>query len=226
MVEAIKITEYEEFSDEELIEKILGGEKDLYGRIMRKHNQRLYRIALSIVKEDSEVEDIMQETYVKAYEQLPRFERRSAFSTWLIRILISEALSHIKRKRRIKYIDPRPPEKEEHQSVYDLTTTDILNPEEKTLNNELKTILEQALQKLPDKYRSVYMMREVEDMSIAETGACLQLSESNVKVRLNRAKEMLRESLSSYYQEVEIYPFLRTRCDRVTTHVLNRIKGY
>jgi RNA polymerase sigma-70 factor (ECF subfamily) len=203
-------------SDEEIVVRVTQGEKDLYEKIIRKYNQRMYRIGMSIVNDPEEVEEIMQSAYIKAYEHLPEFQFKSAFSTWLTRILINESLRVKKRKQQVQVFDGSETQTEDMPEE---------SPIQKVMNKELRTILEKSLEQLPEKYRLVFIMREVEDMSIHETMDCLHLSESNVKVRLNRAKEMLRDSISHHYKTEELYDFHLSRCDRIVKNVMDRIRG-
>ncbi len=198
-------------SDEEIIERVLNGEKDLYEIIVRRYNQRLFRICRSFMKDSDEIDDIMQEAYVRAYEHLHAFEKRSKFSTWLTRILINEAIGASRKKGKFTPLDDAA--QLSHSS----------NPAHEVMNRELKHILESAIESLPEKYRSVYVMREMEGMSTAETGDCLNISQVNVKVRLNRAKEMLRGTLGKALAEPELLHFDLARCDRVATAVMRRI---
>ena len=208
-------TSTETLSDEEIVERILKGEKSLYESIMRKYNRRLYRICMSIVNDDKEAEDIMQIAYINAYQQLEKFQHKSSFGTWLTRILINESLLH---KKRIT----------KHQQVL-MKETNTNNeyhhdtPLKTLMNKELKTILENAVSALPEKYRMVFVMREIQEMSTNETMEVLSLGESNVKIRLTRAKEMLRDELSGYYKSNQIFDFHLTRCDRISNYVMSRI---
>lgn len=205
-------------ADNEIISRVLAGEKDLYAVLVRRYNQRLYRVAISIINDDTEVEDAMQVAYIKAFENLRRFENKSAFSTWLTRILINECLQ-IKRKKQILTMSDDMLENEIHsQSAHKLQT-----PLTVVVNTELKTILEKAINQLPEKYKTVFVMRELENMSIAETQECLNLSEANVKVRLNRAKALLKDFLSSLYKKEDLLQFHLSRCDRVTENVMKKI---
>lgn len=210
--------------DNLIIDRILSGEKNLYEVLIRKYNQRLYRIARTYITDEEDINDIMQEAYIKAYEQLARFEKRSQFSTWLIRILINEALARIKRKNRFTYPMSDNDNYFDYNSEYSQNQTP--DPEKQSVNEELKRILEKAVDALPMKYRTVFIMREIESMSVAETGKCLNLSESNVKVRLNRAKEFLRKELSKSYKNEEVFSFHLYKCDRIVSYVLNRIKDH
>ena len=153
-------------SDEEIVTQIINGEKYLYETLIRKYNLRLYRISLSIVNDDSVVEDIMQTAYVNAYLNLAAFKNKSSFSTWLTKILINESLLYKKRKLRLDQILIEKQETDYHSET----------PLKSLMNSELKTILEKTIASLPEKYRLVFVMREVEEMSIDETMATLNLT--------------------------------------------------
>ncbi|RPI18926.1 MAG: RNA polymerase sigma factor [Ignavibacteriae bacterium] len=210
-------------SDSEIIEKILNGEKEIYELIMRRYNQRMFRIARAIVKDEDIAEDVVQEAYIKAYEHLKDFKGNSAFSTWLTRILINESASKNNYKAKIIYLDPVPSEDNNSEYIITENSTTMRNPEQHAINNELRNHLERMIDSLPDKYRTVYIMREIENINTADTAECLNLSESNVKVRLNRAKEMLRENLMSVYEKVDVFQFLGERCDRIVNAVMKRL---
>lgn len=205
--------------DNEIIARILTGERDLYSVLIKRYNQRLYRVTMSIINDDSEAEEAMQVAYIKAYENLEKFEQRSAFSTWLTRILINECLLRTKKRNLSLTMSDDMIENEINQH----STNIIQTPLGSILNSELRTILEKAICQLPDKYRTVFIMRELEDMSVAETRECLNLTEVNVKVRLNRAKVMLRNSLAALYKEEDLLSFHLSRCDRVTDFVMKKI---
>jgi RNA polymerase sigma factor (sigma-70 family) len=200
-------------SDEEAVDRILKGEIHLYERLMRKLNLRLYRISMSIINDAEDAEDIMQITYLNAYRHLSSFRNQSSFSTWIIRILINESLLH--KKRRLKR------EKLMMESTCNAYHSET--PLENLMNKELKLILEEAVSGLPEKYRMVFVMREVQGMSTQETMEALDIGESNVKIRLNRAKEMLREELNNYLRPKEIFEFNLVRCDIIVNHVMQRI---
>lgn len=214
-----EISESSQLSDNELITRILGGEKELYRFIVRKYNQRLYRVAISLLKEETLVEDVMQVAYIYAYENLSKFAWKSSFSTWLIRILINECLLQLKKKGKVLPLNDEQMEIEmenQHPNGY-------RSPAGTTVNNELKTILNQAIRQLPEIYQAVFVMRELEDMSVAETQECLSITEVNVKVRLNRAKAMLRNLLANYYKKEDILHFHLIRCDKIVSNVMNSI---
>ncbi|MGE5401664.1 MAG: RNA polymerase sigma factor [Ignavibacteriales bacterium] len=209
--------------DEEIIARIKNGNAGLYEVIMRRYNQRLFRIGRAYLKDEEEIEDIIQAVYIKAYEQLDKFENRSRFSTWLIRIFINETLARIKFRNRYSHFDDNVPGSESRTDNLIFKVNDMNDPYRTTINNELKEILEKAVDDLPEKYRTIFVMREIEDMTVAETSRCLNISESNVKVRLNRAKEMLRESLSQYYHFKDVYGFNLIRCNRIVNNVFKHI---
>lgn len=212
---------YCSLSDEAVIERIQSGEKEWYELIMRRYNPKLFRVGIAILKDESETEEAIQETYVKAYEKLNRFEHRSSFSTWLIRIMINEALARLRQKSHVFLFE----QDEYAEALWHsaLQKKDERTPEQIMLNNELRTVLERAILGLPEKYRLVYMLREVEKISVQETSDALNISESNVKVRLNRARNLLRQHISQLYSETEVFSFHLTRCNRIVEAVMNRI---
>jgi len=208
-------------SEEEIIKKIVAGEKKLYEIIIRKYNTRLYRIGMSIVNDDDEVEDIMQNAYIKAYENLIKFEGKSSFGTWLVRILINESLLQLKKKKRFVSMEDQENNKTIVSRLNGLSEKET--PSTSLINKELAKALENSLSELPEKYRMVFVMREMEDMSIAETMSLLEISEANVKVRLNRAKQMLRSKLDGFYKSDQLLQFQLLRCNKMVENVLSRI---
>lgn len=204
-----------EHTDFEIIDRILQGERNAYELLIRKYNQRLYRVAKGILWEEEIIEDAMQDAYIKAYQQLAGFQKKSTFSTWITRILINECLM-IKRHSTTGV-------NTEDSSVHSDRLVDFSNPERKTINNELKVLLEGAIQQLPDKYRTVFILRELENMSVMETSRSLEITETNVKARLSRAKEMLRDNLTSNMPVGDLLEFNLIRCDRIVKNVLMRI---
>lgn len=222
-IQNLKSTGVQPLSDIEIIEKVLNGEKEIYELIMRRYNQRMFRVARAIVKDDDAAEDAVQDAYIKAYLHLQNFKGNAAFSTWLTKILINDAIAKNNYRNKIIYLDPVPSENNEAEFYTTESSSNMKNPEQHAINNELSAHLEKVIDSLPDKYRVVYIMREIENMSTIDTADILNLSESNVKVRLNRAKEMLREKLTSIYKDVEVFQFLGERCDRIVEKVMRRI---
>lgn len=197
-------------SDAELISRILGGEKQLFELLIRKYNQRLYRIGMSVLENEAETEDAMQTAYINAYMHLPGFEQRASFATWLTRIMINQCYEQ---KRNSKPVSPF----EQTDNFIHMKT-----PANELTNKELGNVLQQAIAQLPEKYRLVFVLREIEDMSVRETSAILNIEEPNVKVRLNRAKTMLRENLEIYVKD-SVYSFHLSRCDRMVNMVMQHI---
>jgi RNA polymerase sigma factor (sigma-70 family) len=206
-----------ETNDSDIIEEILSGKKERYAALMKKYNQRLYRISKGYLTDEAEIEDVMQDSYIRAFQNLSTFEGRSQFGTWITRIVINECLQRIKKKKQVIALD------NELINVETMNLTDKKTPETESLNKELKGLLEASISQLPEKYRSIFIMREIEKMSIEETSRTLDITESNVKIRLNRAKEKLRDSLMTSYSLGSLYEFNLTRCDRIAEYVLARI---
>jgi RNA polymerase sigma-70 factor (ECF subfamily) len=208
-------------SDEEVVERVLSGDTALYEVVMRRYNTRLYRVARSILKNDGEAEDVMQDAYVRAFQHLGQFEGRAKFSTWLTRIAVHEALARAHKAKRFEDWDDMNESMQNEIGV----TPQTSNPESETASVEMSKILEQAIENLPEAYRAVVMMRDVEDMSTAETAECLSLTEENVKVRLHRAHGMLRKELyeTARISAADAFPFHAPRCDRVVANVFARL---
>ncbi len=208
-------------SDEEVVERVLAGDTALYEVVMRRYNTRLYRVARAILRNDAEAEDVMQDAYVKAFQHLGQFAGRAKFSTWLTRIAVHEALARVHKARRFEEWD----DMNENQQNEIGATPPKSNPESETASVEMSKILEQAIESLPETYRAVVMMRDVEDMSTAETAECLSLSEENVKIRLHRAHGMLRKELyaNANISAADAFPFLAPRCNRVVANVFARL---
>ena len=207
-------------SENEIISRVLTGDKNLYAILVRRYNQRLYRVGMSIINDEVEVEDAMQAAYIKAYENLEKFAFKSSFSTWLTRILINESLLRIKKRKQFLNLNDDMIENEMHHQSPGASQTPLM----KIVNTELKEALETAIRQLPEKYRTVFVMREIEDMNVAETQECLDLTEVNVKVRLNRAKVMLQKSLSAFYKKEDLLHFHLSRCNKITEYVMIQIE--
>ncbi|HEY1018457.1 MAG TPA: RNA polymerase sigma factor [Sediminibacterium sp.] len=213
------LQKFSDTSDSELISMILQGSKNLYEIIIRRYNQRLYRVGMSMINDEAEVEDIMQVAYINAYENLGKFVFKSKFSTWLTRILINECLLRIRNRNRSVVMDDEKLVRTFDKPSYNHSQT----PVHLAMNSELKSIIHEAINRLPEKYRTVFVMREIEDMNVTETKECLDISEVNVKVRLNRAKIMLREIISAYYKREDILHFHLSKCDRIVAYVMGNI---
>lgn len=213
-------------TDEQVASRVLAGEKELYEIIMRRHNPRMFRISRAYVNDGDEAEDVVQQAYINAYEHLSSFEGRSRFSTWLTRIVIREAMARARKKGRLVPLEEESSRNGWGSEGREVQVATTENPEATVMNEELRTVLEQTIDELPLKYRSVFVMREVDQMSIEETSESLGISAANVKVRLNRAKEMLRRRIGGVYHGAGVYHFDLVRCDRIVANVLSRVKRY
>jgi RNA polymerase sigma-70 factor (ECF subfamily) len=220
-MEILEQARIEGWTDEQVVERVIAGETALYEIIMRRYNQRLYRTVISILRDGDETEDVLQDAYVRAYEHLAQFEGRASFSTWLTRIAIHEALARARSRGRMQQLDTD--NNEGDISVNPSGTS--ADPEETTSDAELATLLEQSLLGLPEQYRTVLMLRDVEELSTSETAAALGLSEENVKVRLHRARALLRRGLIARVgtSRKEVFPFMGQQCDRVVKGVFARL---
>lgn len=224
-MEAININDfnYHKIKESEVIKRILSGEKELYEILVKRNNQKLYRIIRSYIKDDSEIEDIMQDSYVKAFTKLYQFKLESSFSTWLIRIGINESLARLKEKGKLYHLNEQS-DNLRSNTILEIPDNRQLNPQDKMVLNETKQILENAIDSLDIKYKTVYVMKEVEEMSLKEIAIALDMSIANVKVRLHRSKEMLKEKLYEVANDKNIFEFGFSRCDRITENVMKRIK--
>jgi RNA polymerase sigma factor (sigma-70 family) len=203
--------------DLEVVDKVLAGEVALYEIIIRRYNPLLYKIGRSYGLQHEDVQDAMQETFISAYEKLFQFQKRSQLSTWFTKIMINKCL--YKMKRNIKKI----PLSTTVENTDWANVMPAVN-EKFPLQNELKKIMELSIEKLPEPYRLVFLLRETENFSIAQTAEILNITEVNVKVRLNRAKAMMRAHLELWYSKSEIYDFNLKYCSAVVETVLNEIK--
>lgn len=207
-------------SDEEIVRRVCAGERDLFELLMRRYNQRIYRTARAVLRNDVEAEDVTQEAWLRAFAHLSQFEGRARFSTWLTRIALHEAWS---RGRRAKKLE-EPATGEEEPPVTDISG----DPETRASGQEVRSYLESAIEGLPDAYRLVFVLREVEELSTSETAEALQITQDVVKTRLHRARAMLRRELlaSAGPTIARTFPFLGRRCDRMVERVMTLIRGF
>jgi RNA polymerase sigma-70 factor, ECF subfamily len=209
------------WTDEEVVQHVRAGAVALYEILMRRYNQRLYRVARAILRDDSEAEDVMQDSYVLAYQHLHQFEGRAPFSVWLTQITVRAALARLRARGRVQQLNLNEDSGEPTMNLADPGPS----PEQMASRGELGHLLEEAVLGLPDQYRSVVMLRDVEELSTSETAAALELTEENVKVRLHRGHAMLRGWLFERVgaRAKDAFPFMGVRCDRVVQAVLQRI---
>ena len=207
-------------TDEEVIRRVLDGETGMFELLMRRYNERVYRAARAIVRDEQEAEDVMQQAYVNAFTHLRQFNGAAQFSTWLTKIAINESLARVRRRGRYQPFD------DDLSNVEPFMFRNTAeNPERQAFTGELRRLLEWAVDRLPDGMREVFMLREVEGLSTAETAEALSVSEDVVKTRLSRGRAALRRLLMDRTGATapEAFRFYRPRCDRVVGHVLARI---
>src|SRR5262245_39857679 len=208
-------------SDEQVVARVLAGQTALFEVLMRRHNERLYRTARAILRDDNEAEDVMQQAYVNAYSHLRQFDGRSKFSTWLTRIAVHEALARARRRGRYMSMNQENPSASQTYSPHDVSP----DPERLAIARELGALLESAIDQLPDGTREVFVLRQLDDMRTDEVAEALGVSEAVVKTRLSRARAALRRDLfdRAGLAASSTFRFLRPRCDRVVQAVLIRI---
>jgi RNA polymerase sigma-70 factor (ECF subfamily) len=202
-----------------LVERARRGDAAAFELLMRRHNQRVYRVVRSVLHEPQDVEDTMQQAYLSAFLHIEQFAGTSRWSTWVCRIAINEALAQLRRRGRSVSLA------ETDEETMTVGKTPQADPEQAAAGHELQAILEQAVDGLPEIYRTVVMLREIEGMTTAETAAVLDVQEEVVKTRLHRARVTLRASLEKKVGEAleETFTFGNERCDRVVAAVLARL---
>jgi RNA polymerase sigma-70 factor (ECF subfamily) len=207
-------------SDDEIVQQVLAGNTAVFELLMRRYNERLYRAARAITRDEREAEDVMQQAYVNAFSNLRQFKGHAQFATWLTRIAINEALARVRRRGRYQALDDDRPNVETFVSW-----NSSPDPERQAFTGELRELLEWAIDTLPDGAREVFVLRDVEGMSTAETAASLGVSEDVVKTRLSRARAALRRALlqRAGASASDAFHFYRPRCDRIVEQVLARI---
>lgn len=206
-------------ADEAIVARVVAGDTAAFERLVRRHNQRMFRAARAILKNDDEAEDAMQEAYVSAFAHLTQFGGRARFSTWLVRIAVYEALGRLRRDKRLTSLDEATLEDEPMARTRD--------PEEAASDLELRELLEASVDTLPVGFRTVFVMRAVEGLSVGETAEALAIPEETVRTRLHRARGLLRSDLQAKLETVapSSFAFHLSRCDRVAAAVLARIRG-
>jgi RNA polymerase sigma-70 factor, ECF subfamily len=219
-IDAIKLAQ-SAISDEEIVERVKTGETALFAVLMRRYNRRLYRVARAILGDESEAEDVMQDAFVRSYTHLYQFDGRAKFSTWLTKIAVYEAGKRARDRRRFVEVDAMKESGEDAMLVDSQTPS----PDQELLTRALGMALEAAIERLPETYSSVFMLREVEGLSTAETADCLGISDDAVKVRLHRARGLLRKDilLHTGAATTSAFQFAGIRCDRVVEAVLQQI---
>jgi RNA polymerase sigma-70 factor (ECF subfamily) len=207
-----------------LVRRMLARDGDAFRSVMQAHNRRLYRIARSILRNDAEAEDVVQEAYIRAFTHLEGFRGDASLATWLSRITMNEALGRLRARRPttdLSEVETRGPEAE----IIQFPNTARSDPERTMAQRELLQLVEQATDKLPDVYRTVFIARIIEGMSVEETAELLGIRPETVKTRLHRARQMVREQLDRQIGPVlmDAFPFAGKRCERVTEAVMKRL---
>lgn len=210
-----------QYSDEEAIKQILEGNPAVFEILIRRYNPFLYKTGRGYGFSHHDTEDLMQETFINCYQSLSSFENRSSFKTWIVKIMIHQCYhkAHKLSYRNEKTIDGF----SNFNSESMFLNTKHSDTSKKVINKELSNIIESAIKKLPQDYRTTFTLRELTGLNVAETADLMHTTTSNVKVRLNRAKMMLRKEIEKIYSSDDIYEFNLVYCDKIVTAVMKRI---
>lgn len=210
-----------QYDDTEIIQKVLGGEPELFEILIRRYNSCLYKTGRSYNYNHQDTQDLMQDTYINVYTHLNKFENRSSFKTWIIKIMLHNCY---RKQQKFSFkneaagdINDKSVPVFQHQRYSDTNNT--------VMNRELNIVIENALHHVPLDYRLVFSLREINGLNVAETAETLNISEANVKVRLNRAKAMLRKEIERTYTAEDIFDFNLVYCDALTNNVMAKIKS-
>jgi RNA polymerase sigma-70 factor (ECF subfamily) len=195
--------------------------------LMRQYNPRLFRVARSILKNEAEAEDALQEAYIQAYRKMADFRGDAEMGTWLTRIVINQALMQLRRRQRERIVVPfKNQGSDPNAQEADVADARAESPSDITLRAEVRRIIERRIDELPVSFRTVFVMREVEEMTVHETAECLGIPDATVRTRLFRARALLRESLERDMDtaRADVFAFAGARCDRIVAAVLARIQ--
>jgi len=201
---------------QEIIQRILKGDVSQFELIIRKFNERFYRIGMAFLKNSMDAEDAMQSAYLKIFENLPTFRQESTFATWASRIMVNECKMFLRNKQNSF-----------HKQMIEIVpehVSDLNTVEQALIDKEMKKLLEQAVLQLPDKYRVIYMLRVIEGLSMDKTADFLDISIQNVKVRLHRAKNLLKEQLLKLSQDKDLFEYHLNKCDKLTKRVMQLLE--
>ena len=210
--------------DAGLVRHVQRGNPAAFEGVMRRYNRRLYRTARAILKDDGAAEDVLQEAYVAAFRHLGEFRGDAALGTWLTRIVVNQALQALRKSRRERVVVPFD-DVGDPERTYDVADVPSGTPENLMLRAELRRLIESKIDELPESYRTVFVLREVEEMTVEETAAALDIPAPTVRTRLFRAKARLREALAQHMDVAtqDVFGFDGERCDRIVRSVLARI---
>lgn len=212
--------------DAALVQRVLAGEGTSFELLMRRYNQRLYRVARSMLRDSAEAEDALQDAWLSAFQAMGNFRGEASLATWLSRVVVNQCLVRLRRQARRDNIVPMVsmggPEDEEYAAM---PTTETETPDKALVRAELRAVLERKLDELPEAFRTVFVLRCVEELSVEETARCLDIPEATVRSRHFRARSMLRESLAQDIDvaERDVFSFDGERCDRIVAGVLARL---
>jgi RNA polymerase sigma-70 factor, ECF subfamily len=211
--------------DRALVRRIAAGDRGAFEFLMRRYNRRLFRLARATLRNDTEAEDALQDAYIAAYRSIGQFRGDAALSTWLSRLVLNACLGRVRRQARRDNIVPML-DQHDNAEVDAMMTTESDLPEHALARTEMRALLERELDALPEVFRTVFVLRCVEEMSVEETASCLGIPEATVRSRHFRARQMLRASLA---QEIDlaqrnVYEFGGARCDRIVARVLSRLE--
>jgi RNA polymerase sigma-70 factor, ECF subfamily len=224
--DATRATELDALGDVELVELARQRDAGAFRVIMRRHNRRLYRVARAVIRDDSEAEDVVQEAYFHAFANLSNFRGDSSLATWLTRIALNEALGRVRRRRPTVELSTLDAESqhETHVIPFPLMAANC-DPERAVAQREIRRLMERAIDDLPEVFRIVFVMREIEELSVEETAGFLNLPQATVKTRLHRARRLLRQALDEQLASTlaDAFPFDGMRCTRMADRVLERL---
>ncbi len=223
----LQAAEADRRSDAELVDRARARDEGAVRAITKRYNRRLFRVARSILRDDAEAEDVVQESYVRAFTGLDLFRGDASFATWITRICVNEALGRLRRRRPTVDWESYGENRSAAQ-VIDFPLSAASNDPERTMaQSEIRAVLERAIDELPDAFRAVFVARLVEDMSVEETADLFGLKPETVKTRLHRARGMLRDALDKQLGPIltSTFPFDGRRCDRMTDAVVRRVCG-
>ena len=216
-------------TDTELVRLVAQHDHKAFEALMRRHNGRLFRVARAILKDDTEAEDALQDAYLDAYRHIGEFRGDSQVGTWLVRIVANHALMRLRKQKRdrvvIPFAEPHPMSSDD--AVLDVPDKTAESPSQAALRAELRRILERRIDALPVAFRTVFVMREIEDMTVEETADALGIPPATVRTRLFRARALLRDALAREVDVVtgDVFGFAGARCDRIVARVLARMTG-
>ena len=213
-------------SDTDLVHDIAANDHAAFERLMRRYNSRLFRIARAILKDDAEAEDAVQDAYLEAFRHIGEFRGQSQVATWLTRIAINQALMRLRRHKRERVVVPFPGDTGGTARQTEVIDQKAESPAAATLRAEIRNVVETRIDELPPAFRAVFIMRDVEEMTVQETAECLGIPPATVRTRLFRARALLRDALARDVDTatLEVFGFAGERCDRIIARVFEALR--